>query len=237
MTNIHTGDAMQSGIQLSPGTPPGSQTVQGRVLLGDAARKPQLIAISATGLQDTALDSALIAAVLSGNTERFAPLVTRYQQRVMRFILKYEHNVQDAQELAQETFLQAFRALPGFNSQSRFSTWLTGIAFNLLKNHISRSPTKRHLHLDIDEQPDGMCDLAGSNPADAYASRQLLLAMDQAVAALPGKMRDAILLVASEGLSYEEAAVTLNVPVGTVKSRLCRARIQLADALREYRVQ
>ena len=237
MTNIHTGDAMQSGIQLSPGTSPGSQTDQGRVLSGDAARKPQLLAISATGLQDTVLDSVLIAAVLGGNTERFAPLVTRYQQRVMRFILKYEHNVQDAQELAQETFLQAFRALPGFNSQSRFSTWLTGIAFNLLKNHISRSPTKRHLHLDIDEQPDGMCDLAGSNPADAYASRQLLLAMDQAVAALPGKMRDAILLVASEGLSYEEAAVTLNVPVGTVKSRLCRARIQLADALREYRVQ
>ena len=237
MTNIHTGDAMQSGIQLSPGAPLGSQTGQGRVLSGDAARKPQLLAISATGLQDTVLDSVLIAAVLGGNTERFAPLVTRYQQRVMRFILKYEHNVQDAQELAQETFLQAFRALPGFNSQSRFSTWLTGIAFNLLKNHISRSPTKQHLHLDIDEQPDGMCDLAGSNPADAYASRQLLLAMDQAVAALPEKMRDAILLVASEGLSYEEAAVTLNVPVGTVKSRLCRARIQLADALRKYRVQ
>ena len=237
MSKIDTGDAMESGNDLVPDAAPRIQMVQTEVHLADSARKPQLAALGATNMQDTALDSALIASVLGGNTERFAPLVTRYQQRVMRFILKYEHNVQDAQELAQETFLQAFRALPSFNSQSRFSTWLTGIAFNLLKNHLSRSPTKQHLHLDIDEQPDGMCDLAGSNPADAYASRQLLLAMDHAVAALPGQMRDAILLVASEGLSYEEAAVTLNVPVGTVKSRLCRARIQLADALREYRVQ
>ena len=237
MSKIDTPDAMEIGSDLVPDAAPRIQMVQTEVHLADSARKSQLAALGATNMQDTALDSALIASVLGGNTEGFAPLVIRYQQRVMRFILKYEHNVQDAQELAQETFLQAFRALPSFNSQSRFSTWLTGIAFNLLKNHLSRSPTKQHLHLDIDEQPDGMCDLAGSNPADAYASRQLLLAMDHAVAALPGQMRDAIFLVASEGLSYEEAAVTLNVPVGTVKSRLCRARIQLADALREYRVQ
>ena len=237
MSEIDTGDAMEPGSDLEFDTAPSIQMIQTEEHLADPARKPKLRSTAATKIQDIALDSALISSVLGGNTERFAPLVTRYQQRVMRFVLKYEHNVQDAQELAQETFLQAFRALPSFNSQSRFSTWLTGIAFNLLKNHISRSPTKQHLHLDIDEQPDGMCDLAGSNPADAYASRQLLLAMNHAVAALPEKMRDAILLVATEGLNYEEAAVTLNVPVGTVKSRLCRARIQLADALREYRVQ
>lgn len=237
MSKIHTGEEVQACSALASDTAPCNHLVWIEVGLSASAHKAHLMAIGATSMQDTALDSELIASVLAGNTERFTPLVTRYQQRVMRFILKYEHNVQDAQELAQETFLQAFRALPSFNSQSRFSTWLTGIAFNLLKNHISRSPTKQHLHLDIDEQPDGMSDLAGSNPADAYASRQLLLAMDRAVTALPAQMRDAIVLVASEGLSYEEAAETLNVPVGTVKSRLCRARIQLAEALREYRVQ
>jgi RNA polymerase sigma-70 factor (ECF subfamily) len=184
---------------------------------------------------DIESDEALIGAVLGGETERFALLVTRHQERVMRFILKYEYNANDAQDLAQETFLQAFRALPSFNCQSRFSTWLTGIAFNLLKNHISRTPTKHHVHLDIDEQPDGACGFAGNDPAREHERSQLLRAMERAVAALPQEMRDAIVLVASEGLSYDEAAATLSVPVGTLKSRLCRARMQLADALREHR--
>lgn len=181
-------------------------------------------------------DEALIKAILGGDTDRFSPLVTRYQTRVMRFILKYEYNTYDAQDLAQETFLQAFRALPSFNHRARFSTWLTGIAFNLIKNHIGRTPTKQHVHLDIDEQPEDAPGFASDNPARDYENKQLLAAMAKAVADLPQHMRDAIVLVSSEGLSYEEAADTLGVPVGTVKSRLCRARVQLADALRVYRV-
>jgi RNA polymerase sigma-70 factor (ECF subfamily) len=160
----------------------------------------------------------------------------RHQQRVMRFILKYEYNPDDVQDLAQETFLQAFRALPSFNGQSRFSTWLTGIAFNLIKNHISRTPTKRRLHLDIDEQPDGACGFA-DDPAQEYQHSQLLIAMKRAVVLLPEEMRDAITLVTSVGLNYDEAAAMLDIPVGTLKSRLCRARVQLADALREHRVE
>lgn len=198
-----------------------------RARFGDAAQVPLAT--------DTA-DAVLVAAVLNGDTERFALLVSRFQDRLLRFICKYEYNAEDAQDLAQETFLQAFRVLPSFNAQSRFSTWLTGIAFNLLKNHISRSPTKQHLHVDIDEQPEGAGGFASDNPAQAYESRKLLHAMDRAVAALPQQMRDAIILVASEGLSYEEAAETLAVPVGTLKSRLCRARLQLADTLRDYRM-
>ena len=186
--------------------------------------------------QEVPSDVALITAVLGGDTEQFALLVTRHQQRVMRFILRYEYNTHDAQDLAQETFLQAFRGLPGFHAEARFSTWLTGIAFNLLKNHISRSPTKQHVHVDMDDQPEGTSDASSDDPALDYENRQLHAAMGQAVAALPQHMRDAIVLVASEGLSYEEAAATLGVPVGTVKSRLCRARVQLADALRVYRV-
>lgn len=189
-------------------------------------------------ITDTTLhesDKALIAAVLGGDTGQFALLVARYQGRIMRFILKYEHNTHDAQDLAQETFLQAFRALPGFNRQSRFSTWLTGIAFNLIKNHISRTPTKHHVHLCIDGQPDGACGFAADDPTREYERSQLLRAMERAVEALPEEMRDAIVLVAAEGLNYDEAAATLGVPVGTLKSRLSRARIQLADALREHR--
>ncbi len=181
-------------------------------------------------------DEALIKAVLDGDADCFAPLVTRYQTRVMRFILKYEYNTHDAQDLAQETFLQAFRALPSFNYRARFSTWLTGIAFNLIKNHISRTPTKQNVHLDIDDLPEGATGSSSDDPARDYENRQLLAAMARAVAALPQHMHDAMVLVASEGLSYEEAADTLGVPVGTVKSRLCRARVQLADALSVYRV-
>jgi len=186
--------------------------------------------------QDVPSDEALIAAVLGGDTEQFAVLVTRHQQRVMRFILRYEYNTHDAQDLAQETFLQAFRGLPGFHAEARFSTWLTGIAFNLLKNHISRSPTKQYLHLDIEEQAEGECSVASDNPAQAYERNQLLLAMERAVAALAPDMRDPLVLVASEGMSYEEAAELLELPIGTLKSRLCRARLQLADDLRAFRV-
>jgi RNA polymerase sigma-70 factor (ECF subfamily) len=186
--------------------------------------------------QEIPSDAALIAAVLGGDTEQFSLLVTRHQQRVMRFILRYEYNTHDAQDLAQETFLQAFRGLSGFHAEARFSTWLTGIAFNLLKNHISRSPTKQYLHLDIEEQAEGECSVASDNPAQAYERNQLLSAMERAVAALAPSMRDPLVLVASEGMSYEEAADLLKLPIGTLKSRLCRARLQLADDLRAFRV-
>ncbi len=121
--------------------------------------------------------------------------------------------------------------------QSRFSTWLTGIAFNLIKNQISRTPTKHHIHLDIDEMPEETCGIADGDPARECERSQLLHAMERAVAALPQEMREALVLAAAEELSYDEAAATLNVPVGTLKSRLCRARIQLADALREHRAE
>jgi RNA polymerase sigma-70 factor (ECF subfamily) len=180
-------------------------------------------------------DEVLIAAVLGGDTERFALLVVRYQARVMRFILKYEYNAHDAQDLAQETFLQAFRGLSSFQAQARFSTWITGIAFNLLKNHISRNPSKRYVHLDIAEQIETEGRAASDNPAQAYEHHQLLQAMECAIVALAPDLREALVLVVSEGMSYEEAAAVLELPIGTLKSRLCRARVQLAAKLRAFR--
>jgi RNA polymerase sigma-70 factor (ECF subfamily) len=180
-------------------------------------------------------DEALIKQILCGDKEQFALLVIRHQQRVLRFILKYEHNVDDAEDLAQETFLQAFRTLSSFNYQSRFSTWLTGIAFNLIKNHINRTPTKRYPHLDIDEQQERIGAVA-DNPAEEYERSQMFAAMTQAFDALPVEMRDAMALVVSAGLNYDEAAANLGVPIGTLKSRLCRARLQLTDRLGEYRL-
>lgn len=184
---------------------------------------------------DALSDEGVIAAVLGGDTECFALLVVRHQERVMRFILKYEYNTHDAQDLAQETFLQAFRALSSFHSQARFSTWITGIAFNLLKNHIGRSPTKRYVHLDIDDQAESQNRVASDNPARTYERNQLLLALERAIAALAPPLRDVLELVVSEGMRYEEAADLLQLPIGTLKSRLCRARVQLAHALRAFR--
>ena len=183
---------------------------------------------------DAADDDRHIAAVLGGDAERFTPLVARYQQRVLRFIQKYEYNSADVQDLAQETFLQAFRSLASFNGQSRFSTWLIGIAFNLLKNHLSRSPAKHHVHLNIDEQPESASHFADSDPERLYESRQSLAALQRAIALLSLQMHDAVVLVAIEGLTYEEAAQAMGVPIGSVKSRLCRARVQLAQALVIY---
>ena len=198
----------------------------------EVAPKPALfVTQSQLPAGDAADDDRHIADVLGGDTERFAPLVVRSQQRVQRFIQKYEYNSRDVQDLAQETFLQAFRSLPSFNGQSRFSTWLISIAFNLLKNHLSRSPAKHHVHLDIDEQPESASHFADIDPERLYESRQILAALQSAIALLPLQMHDAVVLVAIEGLSYEEAAQAMGVPIGSVKSRLCRARVQLAQAL------
>lgn len=177
-------------------------------------------------------DASLIERILAGQTELYAQLVLRHQQRIGRFIASYEHNVQEAQELTQETFLQGFVSLARFHGQAQFSTWLTGIALNLIRNHIGRNPGRRFVHLDISDCSDSVISPESEEPEQQQLHKERMFAVAKAMEALAPDMREAIVLVVLQEMSYQEAAQLLKVPVGTVKSRVCRARTQLADTLR-----
>lgn len=179
-------------------------------------------------------DASLIERILAGQTELYGQLVQRHQQRICRFIASYEHSVPEAQDLAQETFLQGFASLSKFHGQAQFSTWLTGIALNLIRNHIGRRPGRCFSHLDISDYTDSLACAESEGPEQQHACKERMLAVLDAVGALAPDLREAVKLVALQELSYQEAAELLEVPVGTVKSRVCRARTQLADALRPH---
>ncbi len=170
----------------------------------------------------------LIRSVCTGEAAAFAPLVRKYQAPLFLFILRRVRNAADAEDLAQETFLDAFKGLAGFNGGSRFSTWLFGIALNKVRNHINRSPQWKYPH--------GGGDLlttlsVGEAPDLELERRRYLLALDHAIGKLPPDQREILLMVSIEGFSYEEAARLARVPVGTVKSKLFRARARLAQQL------
>ncbi|MFZ4625005.1 MAG: RNA polymerase sigma factor [Rhodoferax sp.] len=186
----------------------------------------------ATAAQPT--DASLIQRILAGQTELYGQLVQRHQQRISRFVASYEHSVQEAQELTQETFLQGFASLARFHGQAQFSTWLTGIALNLIRNHIGRNPGRRFVHLDISDCTDSVLCPESEEPEQQQARKERLVALTGALSTLAPEMREAIVLVVLQELSYQEAAQLLKVPPGTVKSRVCRARTQLADALRPH---
>ncbi|MET1115634.1 MAG: sigma-70 family RNA polymerase sigma factor [Comamonas sp.] len=155
----------------------------------------------------------------------FQCLVQAHGARLQRFIIKNIGNASDAQDLAQQAFLEAVRSYSSFKGQSELSTWLYGIAMNLVRNHLSRAPQRRYEFTD----ELALAEMAGDTPTPEQEAEQsermrhLQLALDD----LPESMRSILLMVAVEELSYEAAAALLTIPVGTVRSRLSRARAAL----------
>lgn len=171
----------------------------------------------------------------SGDREAFSALVNSHYARVWRFLLKWVHNPSDAEELAQETFLAAWQRIGGFRGDSQFSTWLLGIALNLARNHRNRSPAMKEVELPEESLLENLL-ASGADPADLVADKATLIALEKALGELSGDLREVILLVRLDGLSLEEVSVLLGIPVGTVKSRLFRARDKLAGALAAHLV-
>ncbi|MCY0387292.1 sigma-70 family RNA polymerase sigma factor [Robbsia sp. Bb-Pol-6] len=165
----------------------------------------------------------------------FKQLVDSHSSRLYRFILKHIGNSSDAEELAQQTFVEAVQAYRSFRGESQLSTWLYGIAMNLVRNYLSRSPHRRHQITDESALDDiSESDIAGyaiNDPERQFAQAQLFRQLDAALDELPPHMRELLMLVGIEALSYEEAAVMLTVPIGTVRSRLSRARRALTEKL------
>jgi RNA polymerase sigma factor (sigma-70 family) len=166
--------------------------------------------------------------------ELFKQLVLDHQQRLYRFVVKHIGWATDAEDLTQQAFVEAAQSYSSFRGASELSTWLYGIAMNLVRNYLSRAPHRRY-HFEDDET---LAETSGDtpDPSDQLAHTQTVQALQRELDMLPKDMRDVLLLVALDELSYEEAAVMLSIPVGTVRSRVSRARSTLRKRLGSQRV-
>lgn len=173
-------------------------------------------------------DKELVRRVQKGDRRAFDLLFSRYQFKIMNLVSRYLREPEDVQDVTQEAFIKAFRALPRFRGESAFYTWLYRIAINTAKNHIvarSRRPPGVDVEVDEAEYYDGgeaLKDL--ENPEASLARDELSSAIDQAIANLPDDLRSAVTLREFDGLTYEQIAEIMDCPVGTVRSRIFRAR-------------
>lgn len=173
-------------------------------------------------------DKELVSRVKQGDRTAFDLLFGRYQHKICSLIARHVRNPEEVEDVAQEAFIKAFRALPKFRGESAFYTWLYRIAINTAHNH-QMAKSRRPPGVDIDVEDaqfmDGADRLIENESPEAAASRdELAEAIDQAIAALPDDLRSALALREFEGLSYEQIAAIMECPVGTVRSRIFRAR-------------
>jgi RNA polymerase sigma-70 factor (ECF subfamily) len=161
--------------------------------------------------------------------QRFGALVKEHQTYLYRFVLRNIGNPSDAEDIAQQAFVEAYKAMSSFRGESKMSTWLYGIAMNLVRNYLNRAP-HRVREYESDDVLEGLPD-AGDGP-EALAERgQAMRRLSEQIAELSPELQQILMLVAVDGLSYDEAAVMLEIPVGTVRSRLFRAREAIKERL------
>ncbi len=181
-------------------------------------------------------DLELVQRVQSGDKKSFDILVLKYQHKVIGLITRYVHDPDTAMDVAQEAFIKAYRGLKNFRGESAFYTWLYRIAINSAKNYLV-SQNRRLPDSDIDAEEAEQ--IGGESALKEYASPEhemlkdeIQAAVTQAIDALPEDLRTAIILRELEGMSYEEIAVTMECPIGTVRSRILRARQSIDKVLR-----
>ena len=175
-----------------------------------------------------ASDLALIKRVQQGDRSAFDLLVVKYQHRILKLIMRYVRDPSEALDVAQEAFLKAYRAAPSFRGDSAFYTWLYRIAINTAKNYLV-SARRRPVSFDVDMSETEGFDVFSKlrdldTPEGMALTEEIRSTINKAVAELPTELREAILFREIEGMSYEEIAQTMECPVGTVRSRIFRAR-------------
>lgn len=179
-------------------------------------------------MSNQASDKKLVERVQKGDKGAFDLLVLKYQHKIVNLIMRYVRDPELALDIAQEAFIKAYRALPRFRGESAFYTWMYRIAVNTAKNHLAaqrRRPMDVELDLQDPEQYDLHAKLRETDTPEGVAlSDELQETVERAIAALPEDLRTAIILRELEGMSYEEIAETMECPVGTVRSRIFRAR-------------
>ena len=183
-------------------------------------------------------DLSLVQRVQRGDKSAFDVLVLKYQHKVVKLVMRYMRDPADAEDVAQEAFIKAYRALPQFRGDSAFYTWLYRIAINTAKNAIvsrDRSPVEYDLDLQNSEESyDMQGRLADTETPEALVlTEEIRTIVNKAIDALPEDLRTAIVLRELEGMSYEEIAASMECPVGTVRSRIFRAREAIDRSLAE----
>ncbi|MBI3223228.1 MAG: RNA polymerase sigma factor RpoE [Nitrosomonadales bacterium] len=188
-------------------------------------------------MADREVDQQLVERAQRGDKHAFDLLVTKYQRKLGRLISRFVRDPAEAEDVTQDAFIKAYRALPGFRGESAFYTWLYRIGINTAKNHLlankRRPPTTTPLDADEAEALDEASLLHEvSTPENELMSKQVVHVVQTSLQQLPEDLRSALTLREIEGLSYEEIAEVMNCPIGTVRSRIFRAREAVAENLR-----
>ena len=179
-------------------------------------------------MDKSGVDLAIVKRVQAGDGAAFNLLVRKYQHKVVNLVARFVYDSGDVEDVAQEVFVKAYRAIGGFRGDSAFYTWLYRIAINTAKNHLV-AQSRRPPQTDVDAQDAELIE-AGRNlremetPESSLLSQELAQRVTSAVRDLPEELRTAITLREMEGLSYEEIATVMDCPIGTVRSRIFRAR-------------
>ena len=179
-------------------------------------------------MSNQASDGKLVKRVQKGDKGAFDLLVLKYQHKIVNLVMRYVRDPELALDIAQEAFIKAYRALPRFRGDSAFYTWMYRIAVNTAKNHLA-AQRRRPMDVELDLQDPEQYDLHArlketDTPEGVTLTNELKETVERAIAALPEDLRTAIILRELEGMSYEEIAQTMECPVGTVRSRIFRAR-------------
>ncbi len=186
---------------------------------------------------DREIDQQLVERAQRGDKKAFDLLVNKYQRKLARLLSRFIRDSAEIEDVTQEAFVKAYRALPSFRGDSAFYTWLYRIGINTAKNYLvamgRRAPTATEFNSEEAETFDDADHLRDVNTPEAeLMSKQIAQTVNSALEDLPEELRTAITLREIEGLSYEDIATIMNCPIGTVRSRIFRAREAIAEKLR-----
>lgn len=205
--------------------------------LGD--RGPDSEALAPADTSDSArADAALVKLVQQGHKRSFDLLVIKYQGRVLAIAQRFVRDHAEAQDIAQDSFVKAYRAIDSFRGDSAFYTWLYRITVNTAKNHLQARKRRPRADLALDDEEQFSDDISAlqetETPENKLAREQLKTLIDQTIAGLSDELRAAICMREFDGLSYEDIAQALDCPVGTVRSRIFRAREIIDEQIKQF---
>jgi RNA polymerase sigma-70 factor (ECF subfamily) len=189
--------------------------------------------MSDSAARDT--DEQLVARVQKGDKRSFDLLVLKYQHRVLALVKRFVKDHAEAEDTAQEAFIKAYRAMGSFRGDSAFYTWLYRIAVNTAKNTLDARKRRPAADVDIDEVEDYAFSenlRVEESPESLLATQDIHRVVEETLAALPEELRRALMLREFDGLSYEEIADAMSCPIGTVRSRIFRAREAIDEAVK-----
>ncbi|QZA79441.1 RNA polymerase sigma factor RpoE [Deefgea tanakiae] len=183
------------------------------------------------------LDQELVLRAQGGDQRAFELLVVKYERRIARLLSRMIRDQSEIEDVSQEAFIKAYRALPSFRGESAFYTWLYRIAINTAKNHLSTLGRRPVLSAEYEDEDGDSVDAASlvpdfHTPETELSNKQIVSTVNEAVDALPEELREAITLREMDGMSYDEIAAAMDCPIGTVRSRIFRAREAIANRLR-----